>query len=102
MKFTAELPRIPGDYAWKKDLSYSGYILFQVHSSYCKLFVGQSTVQEIGGFWCWMVPADEVVSKEEVEKAWREGISWAVNISDNRADSEWTNSRARKVMEGKE
>lgn len=93
MTFTKEPPTKPGFYAWRSEPSGKPMALtVQAWMRGLIVFAHPQcmppTVQELGGEWCRLVPADEI------EKAWNEcarcdGISWYY-------------SRARRVMEGEE
>lgn len=106
MSFTNELPTVPGDFAWKDDAECGSYILLQVvewplngPGLWVKDAMQVVPLEDYGGLWCRLVPADETVAKEEIEKAWQEGLSTGMSRP-NETRLEWIGSRAKKVMEG--
>lgn len=103
MTFTPELPTEPGAYWWKSDPEDSCFKLFRVDELTGDLVVYDdiewSNLTDIGGLWCRLVPADETVPKEEVEKAYLEGRRDA-NCGIGSCDDNWNDSRAKRVLEG--
>ncbi len=96
MTFTTETPTQPGAYWWK---GYSDAI-----PRFTEVFVGpdgglwydRGTVESHGGLWCRLVAA------EEVKEAWAEGRASVCTDKDGELLEMWANSRAKKVVEGKE
>lgn len=106
MNFTKTLPTRPGAYWWRESEE-------QKNPDLCKLvqtkygmvvcMTGQSDYFEIVhlecGEWCELVPRDETVPKGEVEKSYQEGVNDGAEFGKAPL---WQDSRAKRVMEGKE
>lgn len=75
MKFTTELPTKPGFYLWKWHENDSVELTWVTQGDGGTLWRDCGKFPATTGLWCRLVPADEVVPKEEVEKAWNEGFN---------------------------
>ncbi len=101
MTFTSTPPTEPGFYAMKYGENSSVFPTEVYKGSDGYLYYGKSyplnNHNEL--FWCRLYPSDELVPKEEVEKAFREGhAAGGIDIHSN-TDKDWLSSRARKVVE---
>jgi hypothetical protein len=110
MNFTSEIPTKAGFYAWKRVIDEAplphrvvlfGGVLRVVFAP------GTIPVEELGGLWCRLAAEDECVPKEEVEKAWSEGAAHGLfaYVKDDpivALKPMWLNSRAKRVVEGRE
>lgn len=102
MTFTPQTPTAPGFFLWKTDANDPDFCFryIIISSEYGVLIdrdCGLKTSQ-FGGLWCLLVPENECVPKEEVEKAWLEGFESGPDQW--KANSRWHGSRAKRVMEG--
>jgi hypothetical protein len=105
MTFTTTPPTVPGFYVWKptKDSELQAIILSydKSLSQLCRMTDRGNDNVPRHGEWCRLVPADEYVKKEEVEKAYREG--WMHRDKYNYRDCDTifkSKSRAKQVAEG--
>lgn len=107
MTFTKETPTRPGFYLWRRDNENVEVGLnVEPHGLDSALKVRLSNhrtmtpipVSDVPGEWCLLVPHDEI------KKTWKEAkaSTHASHIDAASPDTEWLNSRARRVMEGKE
>lgn len=98
MTFSKTPPTTPGDFAWKQDASDEEYVLAQVRTVDDVLLDESSGLPpaEVGGLWCRLVPAEEVVN------AFNEGWANREQRSGMKATREiwWAHSSARLVVEG--
>ncbi len=107
MNFTKELPTRPGAYWWRADDGDECPTICEVahmEGAFAVWFVGElecEPTELIGGEWCELVPRDEVVPKGEIEKAWQESRMFGLDGRRTRM-TDWHDSRAKRVMEGKE
>ncbi len=99
MNFTKELPTRPGFYAWRRDCSGEIHTTRVIECDEWGLCCDDGNDTEPlpeHGEWCELVPRNEVVPKGEIETASIEG--W----TDCDEGYKWNDSRAKRVMEGKE
>ena len=98
MKFTKTPPVTPGFYAWRVSNTADSFALTIVQNrEYLDELVvqGEWEIKHVPkhGEWCRLVAA------EEVERAWDEGFTDPHHEIANEA---WTDSRAKRVADGKE
>ncbi len=115
MTFTKTLPTRPGAYWWRShdkadpiaalvmDASTAYPALGGLYVEFSNASMGHVT--RVGGEWCELVPKDEVVPKGEVLKVWdeaRERCRCRTSRDGWKFVNYWNDSRAKRVMEGKE
>jgi len=92
MTFTKELPTTPGWYLWRWDEKAMLRVAKVDGEGEVNFTHGViDDVSRCGGEWC------KIVEATEIEKAYREGNKAGVEDFGS-----WENSRAKRVMEGKE
>ena len=105
MTFTNQVPTVPGFYAWKPRKGFGPIAVFiQRWNTVFEVFHGtklQGVTTDIGGFWCLLLPADECVKRDEIEKAFREALQH-FPVSETTKIVLWTDSRAYKIAKGEE
>ena len=98
MIFTKILPTAPGFYAWRKDAG-APISAITVTTNEEMWRAGAVKLQECylnKGEWCRLVPA------EEIDLAYEEGWDQRNSYSFVDENTAWNNSRAKRVMDGKE
>jgi len=101
MTFTTTPPTTPGFYAFKTCEE------APIVCDYFDLEMIEEVQPNTTWLWLRLVPADEYVKKEEMEKAFEEGCdSIDTETDDNRGKQSikdfWNRSRAKRIAEGKE
>ena len=102
MTFTKTPPTTPGFYAWReisdeKPQATADVYLTEAGKLACIIHGRVGFLEDFGGEWCRLVPA------EEIEKAWDESRESHITHGGWFAfDFEWKDSRAKRVMEGRE
>ena len=102
MTFTSTPPTTPGDYKWRDNKDWDGIAMTLVEDleasdgSLVRVGDGEAIPLPKGGEWCRMVPA------EEIDRTWKESRDVDITGNGHWVRKDWKNSRARRVMEGKE
>lgn len=105
MKFSSTPPTEPGFYAWKRNENSRVEAIHLVEDPE-SLSPSRLHLRDFNhdpyGLWCRLYPSGELVPKEEVEKAFREGVERGRTMDGLyiSQDALWLSSRARKVVEG--
>lgn len=115
MTFTKDVPTVPGDYRWRRDINDTHPLLIEIYNSGDRLFAWREGVGYVeskwhawGGEWCRLVPADVVTGLSEAI----EGLCKHVPAAEDHAQftplqKEVSQAlkalaRAKRVMEGRE
>lgn len=107
MNWSPELPKEPGDYAWRQDLTHRKYLtevwMEDNGEAWAEPKGYRIRAKDIGGFWLKLVPADECVPKQWLEEAWDEGLQSGISVTVNKMITdeaiEWDESLAKRRME---
>ena len=97
MTWTDKPPTRAGAYWWKDNQYALEHLALVVDTGNGRLAKYGCPLSgfDLSGLWCGpLVPA------EEVEKAYKEGVKTALNSPPYNGADWWTNSRAKRVMEG--
>lgn len=94
--FTSTPPTTPGWFAWKQPDGQMGSLYLNQRDLDCRLTM--TAFERMKLEWCRLVPA------EEIEKAWDESREGKYNNAYDSwsFDTSWSDSRAKRIMEGKE
>lgn len=106
MKFTTTVPTEPGFYAWRDDERSPTQVIILIADDElegaCRARLGRYKSFGHYGEWCRLVPADEVVPRDEVKKAWEELERITPYTTQEMDEYRWNKSRAKRVAEGLE